>query len=81
VPPGIGAKISRTFLENSFGISYISGTVAIECTVVDLHIGALSINGSALGVACPARTWKKNQGNSRGPQSSTYVASGVGVKD
>jgi hypothetical protein len=42
--------------QNSFGITYTVGIVALEGAVVDLHIGTtLSINSSALKVACPRR--------------------------
>jgi hypothetical protein len=53
-PPGIGAKISRKFLETCFGITYNGGSVALEYGVVDLNSAcSISINGSTLEVACP----------------------------
>jgi hypothetical protein len=42
--------------QNSFGTTYIvGGSVALEGAIMDFHIGTrLSINSSALEVACPA---------------------------
>jgi hypothetical protein len=40
--------------QNSIGITYIVGSVALEGAVVDLHIGTTTgINSSTLEVACP----------------------------
>ena len=52
-PPGIGAKKIQEISRNSFGSTYIGGSVALEDAVVDLHIGTTSgINSPALEVAC-----------------------------
>jgi hypothetical protein len=53
-PPGIGAKKVQQSSETNFGITYRAGSVALKSGVVDLHICTiLSINRSALKVACP----------------------------
>jgi hypothetical protein len=44
------SKISRKFLANKSGITYIGCSVALEGA---LYIGTTSKNSSALGVACP----------------------------
>jgi hypothetical protein len=41
--------------QNSFGITYIGGSVALEGAVMDLHISTgIGINSSALKVSCGA---------------------------
>ena len=40
--------------QNSFEITYVDGSIALEGTVVDLDIGNIGINSTALEVACPA---------------------------
>jgi hypothetical protein len=57
-PPGIGAETSGNFSEQRWN-TYITGIVAQEGAVANLHIGtatipcATGINSSALGVARP----------------------------
>jgi hypothetical protein len=55
-PPGIGAKKVQEGSEIS-EITYSVSAVALECAAIDLHNAAnvttVSINSSALGVACP----------------------------
>jgi hypothetical protein len=58
--PEIGAKNSFGKSQNSFGIAYpvapayiVARNVALEGSVMDLHIGAICINSSALEVVCP----------------------------
>ena len=57
-------ELERKFKENSrnsFGITYIVGTVALEGAVMDLNFGIISgINGSALEVACVRRELERN---------------------
>jgi hypothetical protein len=49
-------ELERNFKEisrNSFGITYIAGTIALEGAVMDLHFGTtFGKNGTALEVAC-----------------------------
>ena len=53
-PPGIGVKKIQESSQNSFGITYIACSVALEGAVMDVHIGTTGgINSSALGVPCP----------------------------
>ena len=51
-PPGIGAKKVQESSETNFGITYFRSSVGLESGVVDLHIGIISFNSSALEVAC-----------------------------
>jgi hypothetical protein len=61
-PPGIGAETSE-ISQNSIGITYNGSGVAQEGAVVDLHIGTIGTNSSALKVACPPPGHGENSGN------------------
>jgi hypothetical protein len=52
-PPGIGAKKVHEISETRFCSTYIVSAVALERAGVDLYICTISINSSALEVACP----------------------------
>jgi hypothetical protein len=51
-PPGVGAKKIQQSSLKSFGITYMGGSVALDCGVMDLHIGPMiGSNSSTLEVA------------------------------
>jgi hypothetical protein len=52
-PPGIGAEITRNFFEQPWNHLHNNQQRCSECAVMDLHIGTMRINSSALEVACP----------------------------
>jgi hypothetical protein len=53
-PPGIGAKKFQESSRRKQPVTtYIASSVALEYRVVDLHIGTIGINSTALEVACP----------------------------
>jgi hypothetical protein len=52
-PVGNWSENFKEKSQNSFGITYIGSSVALEGALMDLHISIESINGSALRVACP----------------------------
>jgi hypothetical protein len=52
-PPGIGAKKVQEIYESRFRTTYIISDVALERAGVDLNSALISINSSALEVACP----------------------------
>jgi hypothetical protein len=51
-PPGIGAKKFHESSRDSFGITYVGGSVALESAVINLEVAILNKNSSALEVAC-----------------------------
>jgi hypothetical protein len=53
-PPGIGAKKFQEISETKFRTTHLVSAIALERAGVDLDICTIiSINGSALEVACP----------------------------
>jgi hypothetical protein len=43
----------RKVLAEHLVTTYYGGSVALKCAVMDLHIGIIGLNSSALEVACP----------------------------
>ena len=52
-PAGNWSEKFKEISRYRFGITYIGRSVALEGALMDLHIGTIGINSSALKVACP----------------------------
>jgi hypothetical protein len=72
-PPGIGAKQIQEISETRFCTSYIISDVPLERAGVDLDICNISINCSALEVACPPPGHREKLGNFSAQHCGTYL--------
>jgi hypothetical protein len=80
-PPGIGAKKVQEIFETRFRTTYLVNAIALECAGVDLDICTISINSSALEVACPPPGHRRKiRKILETITPSTYIGSGVGVE-